>query len=92
MNDKNKSLKFGPLGSDTAHACIDMQRLFGDRTQWFTPDLAGIVDTTARLIAHAPARTLFTRFRTPDTIDGAPGHWRPYYERYSDVLDRKSVV
>jgi nicotinamidase-related amidase len=86
MNEKSKSLKFGPLGSDTAHACIDMQRLFGEKTQWFTPDLAGIVASTARLIAHAPARTVFTRFRTPDTIDGAIGHWRPYYERYSDVL------
>ena len=89
MNEKAKSLKFGPLGPDTAHACIDMQRLFGEKTQWFTPDLAGIVASTGRLIAHAPARTVFTRFRTPDTIDDATGHWRPYYERWNEVLAAK---
>ena len=89
MNEKRKSLKFGPLGSDTAHACIDMQRLFGEKTQWFTPDLAGIVGATARLIEHAPSRTIFTRFRTPATVDDAMGHWRPYYERYKEVLAAK---
>ena len=89
MSEKSKALKFGPLGSDTAHACIDMQRLFGEKTQWFTPDLAGIVGNTARLIEHAPARTIFTRFRTPATADDAIGHWRPYYERYNEVLAAK---
>lgn len=81
-----RTLKFGPLGSDTAHACIDMQRLFGEKTQWFTPDLAGIVNNTTRIIAHAPARTIFTRFLTPDTAAEAPGQWRPYYERWDQVL------
>lgn len=86
---KAGTLKFGPLGPDTAHACIDMQRLFGEKTQWFTPDLPGIVANTTRLIERAPARTIFTRFRTPDTVEEAPGHWRPYYERYSEVLASK---
>ncbi len=79
-------LKFGPLGPETAHVCVDMQRLFGEETQWYTPDLAGIVANTARIIEHAPARTVFTRFRTPNTPAEAPGQWRPYYERWNEVL------
>jgi nicotinamidase-related amidase len=79
-------LKFGPLGPDTVHVCVDMQRLFGEETQWHTRDLASILEKTARVIAHAPARTVFTRFRTPMTAGEAPGQWRAYYERWNEVL------
>ncbi|MEX2200578.1 MAG: cysteine hydrolase [Dongiaceae bacterium] len=82
----NKALKFGPLGRDTVHVCVDMQRLFGEETQWHTRDLTGILKNTGRLIAHAPARTIFTRFRTPNTADAAPGQWRHYYRRWDKVL------
>ncbi|MEX1109192.1 MAG: cysteine hydrolase [Dongiaceae bacterium] len=82
----DKALKFGPLGPDTVHVCVDMQRLFGEETQWHTRDLAGILKNTARIIAHAPANTVFTRFRTPITADEAPGQWRHYYQRWDKVL------
>ena len=85
------ALRFGPLGADTVHVCVDMQRLFGEKTQWHTPALAGIMANTARVVAHAPARTIFTRFRTPATAEAAPGQWRTYYARWSEVLaDRQS--
>ncbi len=83
---KAGTLRFGPLGAETAHACIDMQRLFGEKTQWHTPDLAAIVANTARIIGHAPSRTVFTRFRTPNTAKEALGQWKPYYERWNEVL------
>lgn len=86
---KDKALKFGPLGSDTAHVCVDMQRLFSEKTQWYTPDLVNIIGNTQRLIEHAPDRSVFTRFRTPNTADEAPGQWRPYYERWNEVLAAK---
>jgi nicotinamidase-related amidase len=80
------ALTFGPLGAETAHVCVDMQRLFDEKTQWHTADLAGIVENTARIVAHAPARTIFTRFRTPPTAAHATGHWKTYYERWDEVL------
>jgi nicotinamidase-related amidase len=79
-------LKFGPLGADTVHVCVDMQRLFGEPTQWHTPALAGIMANAGRLVAHAPQRTIFTRFRTPPTAEDAPGQWRTYYERWNEML------
>ncbi|MEX0810071.1 MAG: cysteine hydrolase [Dongiaceae bacterium] len=81
-----KALKFGPLGPDTVHVCVDMQRLFGEETQWHTRDLAAILKNTARIVAHAPASTILTRFRTPNTADEAPGQWRNYYQRWDRVL------
>jgi nicotinamidase-related amidase len=63
-----------------------MQRLFGEETQWHTPAMAGIMNNAARLVAHAPARTVFTRFRTPASAAEAPGQWRHYYHRWNEVL------
>jgi nicotinamidase-related amidase len=83
---KPAALKFGRLGPDTVHVCVDMQRLFGEKTQWHTPALAGIIASSARIVAHAPQRTIFTRFRTPPTAEQAPGHWRLYYGRWNEVL------
>ena len=37
------------------------------------------------LVEHAPARTIFTRFIPPPTPAHAPGMWRPYFEKWSEV-------
>ena len=30
-------LRFGPLGPNVLHLCIDMQTLFAERTDWHVP-------------------------------------------------------
>ena len=74
-----------PIGPDAVHVCIDIQRLFAEKTDWFTASIPTILPAILRLTEHAPARTIFTRFTTPETPDQALGHWRAYYERWTSV-------
>ena len=73
-----EGLRFGPI-EKAAHVCVDMQVLFADETEWASPAVHDIAPTVARICAHAPERTVFTRFLTPDSVEDAQG-------------DRKSVV
>jgi nicotinamidase-related amidase len=41
--------------------------------------------SVARLAAHAPARTLFTRFIPPANASEANGTWHTYYKKWSNV-------
>jgi len=66
----------------TIHLCIDMQRLFGSDGPWPTPWLTRVLPVVNRLVEHAPHRTVFTRFLTPETADEAAGMWRPYYRKW----------
>ena len=54
-----------PIGPDAVHVCIDIQRLFAEKTDWFTASIPAILPAIIRLTEHAPARTVFTRFTTP---------------------------
>lgn len=74
-----------PIGADAVHVCIDIQRLFAEKTDWHTASIPAILPMILRLAEHAPARTIFTRFTTPETPAQALGHWRAYYERWTSV-------
>lgn len=85
-------LKLQPLGPRTLHLCIDMQRLFAEKTVWYTKALPSLIDPIRRLTLLHPGRTVFTRFATPQTAADAPGTWRRYYGKWSSVLlDRMPV-
>ena len=81
-----RGLRFGPLGREAVHLCIDMQRLFAEPTDWHTTAMADVTPPIVRIAAHAPQRAIFTRFRAPGTIEDAQGQWRTYYERWTSVL------
>lgn len=51
-----------PLGPHTVHLCIDLQNLFGPDGPWVTPWMERILPLSAEIAAHAPQRTIFTRF------------------------------
>jgi nicotinamidase-related amidase len=78
-------LRFGPLGPNTIHVAIDLQRLFAEDTVWSTPTLMDIVPNVVALTNAQPGRTLFPRFVTPQAAADAPGTWRRYYTRWHDV-------
>lgn len=84
-------LRHGPLGPNTVHVCVDMQRMFSDDTPWSTPWMRQVLPRVVALCETRSERTLFTRFIPPDRADDALGTWRRYYRRWpemtQDVID-----
>jgi hypothetical protein len=42
-------LRFGPLGPNAVHLCVDMQTLFAERTAWHVPWLERVLPAVMRL-------------------------------------------
>jgi nicotinamidase-related amidase len=78
-------LVFGPLGTSTAHLCIDMQRLFSEETDWKTPWMTRVAPNVARIAARSPGRTFFTRFIPARAPGEGEGTWKRYYERWHSM-------
>lgn len=74
-----------PPGPRAVHLCIDMQNLFAPGGPWATPWFDNALPAIAQLVAHAPERTVFTRFIPPATVSEASGMWRAYYRKWIDV-------
>ena len=79
-------LRFGAIGKRAVHACIDMQRLFAEGSDWSSPVVHAIEPKVSRISAHAPHLTLFTRFLTPERAEDAQGQWQIYYRHWKNVL------
>jgi len=79
-------LRFGEIGKRAVHACIDMQRLFAEGSDWSSPAVHAIEPKVSRIAAHAPPLTLFTRFLTPERAADAQGQWQIYYRHWKSVL------
>ena len=78
-------LRFGPLGDNALHLCVDMQNMFAGDTDWHTPWMERVLPNVERLVRHDPARTVFTRFIPAQNAEAARGAWRPYYERWHSM-------
>ena len=74
-----------PPGPNAVHLCIDMQNLFAPGGPWATPWMEKALPSIKRLAAHAPERTVFTRFIPPANASEANGMWRAYYRKWSTV-------
>ena len=75
----------------SVHLCVDMQRLFADPTDWHTPALTEILPQVRAIVAAAPARTVFTRFRPPTGAAAAPGAWAGYYAHWNTMTEDRLV-
>jgi nicotinamidase-related amidase len=84
-----EGLRFGAIGARAVHAAIDMQRLFAEDTEWASPAVREITPNVARISAHAPHLTLFTRFLTPERAEDAQGQWQIYYRHWKSVLGHR---
>jgi nicotinamidase-related amidase len=78
-------LHFGPLGDSWVHLCVDMQRMFAEETEWYTPWMEKVLPNIIAIVQLAPARTIFTRFIPPRSADERAGAWRRYYERWASM-------
>jgi nicotinamidase-related amidase len=74
-----------PIGPNTVHLCIDMQRLFSDEGPWPMAWMPRVTRKIEQLVERVPERTIFTRFLPPEKPADAPGRWRAYYQKWSHV-------
>lgn len=80
------TLRFGPLGDEAAHLCIDMQRLFGAGSPWAIPWIEKVRPVVAHLVAARTERTVFTRFVPPASHAQTGGAWARYYAEWPEML------
>ncbi|KFL25526.1 cysteine hydrolase [Devosia sp. 17-2-E-8] len=73
------------LFSAAVHLCVDMQRLFCESTEWYTPWMERMLPNVVRLVEPRPERTVFTRFIPASSPDEANGAWCDYYRRYRSM-------
>lgn len=81
-----ENLRFGALGVETVHLCVDMQRLFQAGSPWAMPWIEVIRPAIETLVVAQPERTLFTRFIPPQRSSSAEGSWERYYAAWPEVL------
>lgn len=85
MTDVTHGLKLGGLGPATVHLCLDMQRLFAPGGAWPAPWAPRILPAVEALAAHAPGRTVFTRFLPPPRPEALPGTWQALYRKWREI-------
>lgn len=78
-------LIFGPIGANTVHLCVDMQRMFGPGQPWAVPWMDTIMPQLEALASRHAEATIFTRFVPPRNASQMHGTWRHYYERWREV-------
>ena len=83
--DDDTRLRFGPLGPNCVHLCVDMQRLFAEKTPWFTPWMERVLPHAVRVAEAHPSETIFTRFLTAERPGEGQGTWKRYYEKWASV-------
>src|SRR6266481_1343429 len=67
---------------DAVHLCVDMQQIFAKGGVWETPWMERVRLVVAGITSQFAARTVFTRFITPQSPDERCGRWRKYYQRW----------
>jgi nicotinamidase-related amidase len=72
-------------GPRAVHLCVDMQNLFAPGGPWATPWMDKVLPAVVELVAHAPERTVFTRFIPPKSASEARGMWREYYRKWNEI-------
>jgi len=74
-----------PLGSGTYHLCVDMQRMFSERSEWHLPWIDRVRPVVREIAGRQPDRTFFTRFIPATNPQAEVGQWRAYYRRWQSM-------
>lgn len=77
------------LDRNWAHICVDMQRIFAEETDWHAQWLSRVLPVVSAIAERAPARTIFTRFLPPASLEDARGAWRQYYQHWDNMLGKR---
>jgi nicotinamidase-related amidase len=84
-----QGLPRGPLSERTVHLCVDMQRMFRERTAWHTPWMERVLPIVTEIASRHAAATIFTRFIPPESPDEVTGGWRIFYERWREFTKER---
>jgi nicotinamidase-related amidase len=76
------ALRHGPLSPAACHLCVDVQRLFAEGTDWYTPWLQRVLPRIEEIAAWAAPRNVFTAFIPPAQKEAATGNWRRFYDKW----------
>jgi nicotinamidase-related amidase len=68
-----------------AHLCVDMQNIFAKGGLWETPWMEKVLPTIDAIASRYRARTVFSRFITPQHATDRPGQWQCYFRRWEKV-------
>lgn len=83
------SFHHGPLPPTAQHVCVDMQRMFAEKTDWHLPWMDRVRPVVHAIAARHPDRTIFTRF-IPATHPGdGSGTWRGYWRRWAAMTQER---
>jgi nicotinamidase-related amidase len=81
----SNAIAYGPLGPHCVHLCVDMQRMFAEKTEWHTPWMDRVRPVVRRIAERHPADTIFTRFIPAAHPGEGYGTWRRYYRRWASM-------
>ncbi|GMO44853.1 cysteine hydrolase family protein [Bradyrhizobium sp. TM233] len=70
---------------EAVHLCIDMQNIFAPGGLWATPWMERVLPAIVSIVSRHQARTIFTRFITPQDPEDRPGQWQSYFHRWSQA-------
>ncbi len=87
MTENN--LSFGRVGRNSAHLCVDMQRMFAEPTEWTMPWAEKVLPQITALVEFQPEKTIFTRFIPARRAGQGHGMWKQYYERWASMTVEK---
>lgn len=73
---------------DAVHLCIDMQNIFAPGGLWATPWMDRVLPTIVSIVSRHQARTIFTRFITPEDPADRRGQWQRYFQRWHQATRR----
>jgi nicotinamidase-related amidase len=62
-----------------------MQGLIAPGGPWPTPWMEAVLPAILDIAAHAPSRTVFTRFVPPHRAEDMHGTWRNYYREHAET-------
>ncbi|WP_027529000.1 cysteine hydrolase family protein [Bradyrhizobium sp. WSM3983] len=70
---------------DGVHLCVDMQNIFAPGGLWETPWMEKVLPTIVSIVSRHQARTIFSRFITPQDPEDRPGQWQDYFRRWQQA-------
>jgi nicotinamidase-related amidase len=88
-HSKENEIRFGPLGPNCLHICVDMQRIFAEDTDWNTPWMSKVLPLVTRTVEAHPDKAVFTRFITLARPEEGKGTWKRYYERWRSLTTER---
>src|SRR3990170_2057755 len=79
-------LRFGSLGRNTLHLCIDMQLMFAFETKWASEAIWNALPVIMSICGKYAPSTAFTRFICPKDLSETSGQWTRFYADAEGML------